>query len=254
MKYICNEAYKPFKKELNGFIDKFEVSGKVFIEGTRNTIKLFSLNNETVNIKAFKVPNIFNQIAYNFFRKSKAERSFEYANTLLKLDIGTPKPIAYFEFSSLFLFKKSYYVSEHLECDLTYRELIHDFNYPNRDTILRAFTRFTYQLHEKDVLFLDHSPGNTLIKINKENYAFYLVDLNRMKFETLSYETRIRNFSRLTPHREMVEVMSDEYAKCLGKEYNEVFQLMWRFTQEFQEKFNRKKRLKKKFLFWRNIG
>ena len=252
MKYICNDAYKSFNKELKRFIDAFETSGKPFIVGTRNTIKLFELHDEIVNIKAFKIPNVFNQIAYNFFRKSKAQRSFEYANRLLDLGIGTPKPIAYFEFSTLLFFKKSYYVSEHLECDLTYRELIHNPNYPDHEGVLRAFTRFTYELHEKGVWFLDHSPGNTLIKLNgSDEYKFYLVDLNRMKFGSLSFEERIKNFSRLTPLKDMVKVMSDEYAKCNGENYEKTFDLMWRETKAFQEKFNRKKRLKKKFLFWR---
>ena len=63
-----------------------------------------------------------------------------------------------------FRFKKSFYLSEQVDCDLTYRELITDLNYPNYETILRAFTRFTYLLHERGIQFLDHSPGNTLIK------------------------------------------------------------------------------------------
>lgn len=251
MIYIYNDAYKSYNKELKDFIDAFETSGKPFIVGTRNTIKLFELNNETLNIKAFKIPNIFNQIAYKFFRKSKAQRSYEYAKTLLSLDIGTPRPIAYFEFSTFILYKKSYYISEHLDCDLTYRELIHDANYPNHEAILRAFTRFTYKLHEKGVWFLDHSPGNTLIKLTPNDYKFYLVDLNRMKFGKLSFEERIKNFSRLTPLKAMVEVMSDEYAKCIGEAYEKTFNLMWQETEAFQEKFHRKKRLKKKFLFWR---
>ena len=250
MKYISNQAYKSFDKELITFIDTFDISGEDFIIGTRNTIKLFSLNNEIVNIKAFKVPNVFNQVAYQFFRKSKAQRSFEYARKLIELGIGTPNPIAYFEFSLSLLFKRSFYLSSHLNCDLTYRELCHDFNYPNHEIILRAFTRFTYKLHEKGIWFLDHSPGNTLIKKEGENYKFYLVDLNRMKFRNLSFQERIKNFSRLTPHKSMVEVMSDEYAKCIGETYQKTFSLMWKETETFQEKFNRKKRLKKKFLFW----
>ena len=119
--------------------------------------------------------------------------------------------------------------------------------YPDYDDIHRAFTRFTYNLHEKGIHFLDHSPGNTLIKRNDNDYDFYLVDLNRMNFGTLDFETRIKNFSRLTIHKSMVEVMSDEYSKCTGEDYNSIFNLMWKETEDFQEKFHRKKRLKKKF-------
>ena len=106
-------------------------------------------------------------------------------------------------------------------------------------------------MHEKGILFLDHSPGNTLIKKTDSDYSFYLVDLNRMKFGVLDFVTRVKNFSRLTIHKPMIEVMSDEYSKCTGESYDKVFSLMWRETEAFQEKFHRKKRLKKKLLFWK---
>jgi len=250
MKKVIHTSYKSHQETIQGFIENFEVSGVQFGEANRNAIKLFHLEDQIVNIKSFKVPNIFNQIVYKFFRKGKAQRSFEYANTLLENGIGTPKPIAYFEFDSPLLFKKSYYVSEHLQCDLTYRELTTNFNYPDYDAILRAFTRFTFKLHENNILFLDHSPGNTLIKKVGDNYEFYLVDLNRMKFEPLNFETRIKNFSRLTIHKSMVETMSDEYAKLCHLEYEKVFDLMWKSTEDFQRKFHRKKKLKKKLKFW----
>lgn len=220
--------------------------------GERNIIKIIEIASQKINIKAFKIPNIINQIAYKFFRKSKAQRSFEYANKLIEFGIGTPKPLAYFEYTTFLLFKKSFYLSEQLDCDLTYRELLIDLSYPNHETILRAFTRFTYSLHEKGIQFLDHSPGNTLIKKNGNSYDFYLVDLNRMNFGTMDFETRVKNFTRLTIHKSMVEVMSDEYAKCTGESYNEIFNLMWRETEGFQEKFHRKIRLKKTLKFWKS--
>ena len=99
--------------------------------------------------------------------------------------------------------------------------------------------------------FLDHSPGNTLIQLNDGAYKFYLVDLNRMEFGDMDFETRIKNFARLTIHKSMVEVMSDEYAKLGGYDYNRVFNLMWAETEAFQNRFHRKRRIKNKVFFWR---
>jgi hypothetical protein len=251
MKKEIHNAFKPHQETIEGFIENFDQSGKQFGKAKRNTIKLFNLGTQTINIKSFKVPNIFNQIVYNFLRKSKAQRSFEFANKLLNNQIGTPQPIAYFEFTTPLLFKKSFYVSEHLECDLTYRELTTNFEYPYYENILRAFTRFTFQLHEKNIQFLDHSPGNTLIKKVDGHYEFYLVDLNRMKFKSMNFQTRIKNFSRLTILKSMVEIMSDEYAKCTGEDFNKIFEFMWKYTVDFQRKFYRKKKLKKKLKFWK---
>ena len=44
----------------------------------------------------------------------------------------------------------------------------------------------------------------------------------------------------------MVAIMSDEYAKCSGKDYDKIFNLMWKETEDFQARFYRKKHLKKK--------
>ncbi|WP_194767839.1 lipopolysaccharide kinase InaA family protein [Tamlana sp. I1] len=251
MNYIINKRFQAFETTLTNFIINFDTLGDNYGNQDRNSLKLFQLQGETINVKSFRIPNLVNQIAYCLFRKSKAQRSFEYASRLKELGIGTPNPIAYYEFKNFFLFKKSFYISEHLNYDLTYRELTTDFNIPNYEAILRAFTRFTFQLHEKGIHFLDHSPGNTLVQLNNGDYKFYLVDLNRMEFRALDFETRIKNFSRLTTHKSMVEIMSDEYAKCSKENYNKVFQLMWKGTKDFQEKYHRKRRLKKKLKFWK---
>ncbi len=249
---VISENFIKDKDILLSFIDNYNIVGAPFGNQDRNSLKLFELEGEIINIKSFKIPNLVNQIAYRFFRKSKAQRSFEYANKLRELGIGTPQPIAYYEFTTFFLFKKSYYISKQQNCDLTYRELTTDFSIPNYQAILRAFTRFTFNLHEKGVNFLDHSPGNTLIEINNDNYNFYLVDLNRMEFKSLDFETRVKNFSKLTIHRSMVEIMSDEYAKCVNADYEKVFNLMWKETEAFQYRYHRKRRLKKKLKFWKS--
>ena len=252
MKYVVNKNYLSAQEFLTDCIINFDTKGTNFGNQKRNALKLFNLNGDTINVKSFKVPNIVNQIAYKFFRKSKAQRSYEYASKLKSLGINTPEPIAYYEFTTPSLFKKSYYVSAQLECDLTYRELTRDLNYPDHEAILRAFTRFTYKLHESEIKFLDHSPGNTLIKKVGDGYEFYLVDLNRMEFKPLTFEERIKNFSRLTTHKSMVKTMSDEYAKVSGENFNAIFSLMWMETEAFQEKAENKKLLKKKLKFWKH--
>lgn len=248
---IIHHNFKELNSKLKNIVGNFSSSGVVLGEPSRNTIKLFDLNDLTLNVKSFKKPHFVNQIIYGYFRKSKAQRSYEYATILLEKNVGTPKPIAYFENRNIFGLLDSYYVSEHLNCDLTYRELLTNQNYEDHEGVLRAFTRFTFDLHEKGVYFLDHSPGNTLIKKNSNNYDFFLVDLNRMKFQKMEFNDRMQNFARLTPIKEMVEVMSDEYAKVSGFEYQKVFSSMWGLTEQFQEGFYRKQRLKKQLKFWK---
>ncbi|WP_289658040.1 lipopolysaccharide kinase InaA family protein [Flavobacterium panacagri] len=254
MIFRLNQEYEKSKHILLGYINSFESKGQDFIVGQRNKIKLFDLDDKKINVKSFKIPHLINKIAYKYFRKSKARRSFEFANKLIEFGVGTPKPIAFAEFYSFLGLDKSYYICEQLDCDLTYRELIEVENYPDHDTILRQFTRFSFNLHEKGIEFLDHSPGNTLIKKNAEgNYDYFLVDLNRMKFHnSMTFEMRMKNLSRLTPLKEMIEVMSNEYAKLYKEESEQkIFDTLWKYTSDFQEGFYRKKRIKKKLKFWK---
>jgi len=69
-----------------------------------------------------------------------------------------------------------------------------------------------------------------------------------MSFAQLDIEVRMKNLSRLTPKKEMVKIMSEEYTKLSGYDFENIFTKMWEYTEKFQDKFHRKKRLKKKFL------
>ncbi|MDQ1165072.1 lipopolysaccharide kinase InaA family protein [Flavobacterium sp. SORGH_AS_0622] len=253
MNFKVNPIFENSTESVLDKIKRFSSTGELFGNGDRNKIKLFDLNGKTINIKSFKIPNLINKVAYKYFRKSKARRSFEYATILLEKGIGTPEPIAFLENSTLLGLNDSYYVSEHLNADLTYRELVEIPDYPDHENILRQFTRFSFELHEKGIEFIDHSPGNTLIKKNADgNYDFFLVDLNRMEFHSsLTFEQRMHNLRRLTPLKEMVAVMSNEYAKLYPESEQKIFDTLWKYTADFQEQFYRKKRLKKKLKFWK---
>ena len=251
-KIITASKFELDKESLLNLISNFDSIGNVFGNQNRNTIKVVSFGDLLLNIKSFKPPGLLNKIIYGHFRKTKAVRSYNYANTLIEKGIGTPQPIACLEDSDIIGLTNSFYVSEHINADLTFRELVEEPDFIDHEQILRQFVRFTHQLHEAEILFKDHSPGNTLILKKGDRYNFYLVDLNRMDFKNLTFQERMKNFSRLTPKKEMISVMSDEYASLTGMDYQLVFNEMWKQTSKFQEKFFRKRRLKRKFLFWKN--
>jgi len=251
VKTVISKYYKNSEAKLLGFINHFHTEGHKIYGGSRNTLKTFELEHSKVTIKAFKTPNAVNRIVYNYFRKSKAQRSYEHALKLLELGIGTPKPIAYMEESNAFSFLDSYYICEHIDYDLTYRELVQNPNVPNHEEILRAFTQFTFKMHEAGIFFKDHSPGNTLICKVEIGYKFYLVDLNRMTFGNLDFDTRMDNMKRLTPKKEMVAIMANEYSKYSGEGELKIFETLWAKTTHFQMKFRRKRQLKNKLFFWR---
>jgi len=250
-KLVVQPNYHDISSELKKIINTFNDHKELLGEGKRNIIKVVVIGNKKFAVKSFKKPNIINKVVYRFFRKSKAERSYNYANQLLELGIKTPFPVAYQIEKTFFSLNKSYYISELVDYDFLYKKLTMDFSIPDYENILRAFTKFTFNLHKNKVHFLDHSPGNTLIKRVNDDYEFYLVDLNRMKFESMDFNAKIKNFSKLTIHKSMVTIMSNEYAKCSGEKEEKTFDLMWHYTKEFQHRFYRKIRIKKRLFFWK---
>lgn len=243
-KLVIHPDFSPHSNLIINAIRDFDSEGVSVLNGDRNTIKSINIGDLNLNIKQFKTPYLFNAFVYRYFRKSKARRSYEYANILTQKTILTPTPIGYFEETSPLGLKKSYYISQHLEYDLDFRVLIHDLNYPNRVEILKQFTNFTFKLHEANVNFLDHSPGNTLIvKSSSDHYDFYLIDLNRMHFEPMNLDKRMHNFRRLWLSKVMVNIMSKEYASLIAANTStkQLYDLMLYHSRNFQKKINKKK-------------
>ena len=239
-------------QDILNIIKNFVHLGEDFVIGKRNKIKIFEYNSMIINIKSFKKPIFIQGVIYRFFRPSKAKRSFLHAKILEEKNIGTPKPIGYYENKNLIRLLDSYYVCEHLVPDLVFKDLFAR-DRKDENEILKQFASFSFKLHEAGIEFLDHSPGNTLIKVRNDNeYDFFLVDLNRMRFHTvMDFSTRMKNLSRITASKEMIRVISFEYARLCGKEEQEVFNAMWHYTNAFQERFYRKKRIKKTLFFWK---
>jgi len=232
MMFSIDEKSDYLKEDIVNILDKFMREGTV-LEEDRNVVKYFDYKGLSLNVKAFKRPNIINRFAYKYIRPSKAKRSFLYAQKLVNLDIGTPQPIAFIEKSSLLGLNDSFYISRQIDVDYEFRALLSRDITEIREVLI-AFTRFTHNMHKKGVYFIDHSPGNTLIKETSTGYDFYLVDLNRTKFypEEISLELGIKNFYRLGSTPEMVEVMAKEYAKLRNVDENHVLSMMMKMTMK----------------------
>ncbi len=248
MPTILHPDYANQQTALEDLAAHFEQSGTLIVKGARNSIKTNRLADETVSIKFFKTPGFIKSIIYSWFRQSKAKRSFEYALYLQQHGILTPFPIGYIEErKALGLLGDSYYFCRHIDYDFTIRELIHDPLFPNRVAILEQFTAFTFRMHEARIHFLDHSPGNTLIKdLGNGQYDFYLIDLNRMQFRTLSMAQRMDNFKKMWLSKTMLRTIAATYARLSGTPESELWPVLWQTSQDFKRKINRKKWLKRK--------
>ena len=97
MKIIFNTNYIKDKSDILDLVNDFDRSGIELGNQKRNKIKLFNIGKRKINIKSFKSPKFINSLIYDTFRKSKAQRSYEYANKLINLGVLTPLPIAYIQ-------------------------------------------------------------------------------------------------------------------------------------------------------------
>ncbi len=244
--FCIHPDFNSIASEILSAIENFETSGEFLVEEGRNQIKKTAIEGSYYTFKKFKTPNTFQRWVYQYLRKSKAKRSYEYAIRLIESDIKTPFPVAYYEHFDQGL-RESFYISRYVAYDLDFRVLNHNPNYPERKAILEQFAAFTFELHEKQINFLDHSPGNTLILKNEDgSYDFYLIDLNRMRFEELSLEQRMKNFRRLWLSKTMINIMAPIYAELYGTTSEKTHRLMTQYSRAFQKKGNSKKLRRRK--------
>lgn len=236
-KSVIDNKYTKFLENIKEYFKKSENS----IHKARNEIKIIDFQDEKLVVKSFKIPHLLNRVVYSFFRDSKAKKSYENS---LKIGKFAPQAIGYIEFKKNFLFERSFFVSEKFEYDLTIREPLLEKNYPNKNKIFEEFAKFTSCLHNNGIFHQDYSPGNILIKKDKDNYTFKIVDINRMIFKKLSFDEKVKNFSKLWAKDEDLIIILKAYSKYANLDENEVLKKGVYYSQKHKDKKNFKKKLR----------
>jgi serine/threonine protein kinase len=243
MTYECpNERLKDFVTNIKLY---FNQKDNHIIYDKRNTIKVVLFEGKKYVVKSFKTPHLLNQFVYKFFRDSKAKRSFNNSIQLRKLDIHTPEPVGYIEFSTQFRFKESFYISDFFDFDFEIRAIFADEKFEDRENILKQFIEYTHKLHRKKVYHIDYSPGNILVRKIGSTYLFSIIDVNRMKFIELDNELRMKSISKLTKSDKDNQFMVQHYAKISKLDKAELQKALDSALKEEAKYLANKKRLKK---------
>ena len=209
------------------------------IHEARNTIKIIPYQGTSYVVKSFKIPHLLNRFVYSYFKDSKAKKSYENS---LKISDFVPAPLGYIEFYHARLIKESFFISEHFDYDFTIREVLLDDAFTDLEKILQAFADFTFHLHEKGIYHKDYSPGNILIKKEKDVYLFKIVDINRMEFHPLSLDQRLKNFAKLWAKDTMLKTITTHYAKLIHEDAHRCYTIALQYSQQHKNKTNMKKR------------
>lgn len=238
MKTVVNPQQKCFSDFAKTIHRQFENEGTVIYK-KRNEIRVFNVNGTAVNVKRFKVPHLMNRVVYTFFRKSKAQRSFEYAVKLKAMGVETPEPVAYIHTKQGGLLHYSYYIS--LQADSHWSMM--KFGKDDMEVhmhILEAFASFTAQLHEKGIYHKDYSFANILLKEACGNICFCLVDLNRMKFGFVSPARGSVNFARISIPNPDFECIIRKYAHKRNADAEQCLKIALQAKQKFWKRYARK--------------
>ncbi|MBR1788243.1 MAG: hypothetical protein IJ762_03490 [Bacteroidaceae bacterium] len=192
----------------------------------RNELRIFQLGDRQMVVKSFGVPNVTNRLAYGLLRKSKAQRSYEYARLLNSLGIGSPEPVAWLTIRNGLLFTHSYYVSLLSTCPYTYTDLQTCKISPRseEERYLRLVARAVARLHDNGMIHRDLSQGNVLFG---DGDRVEFIDLNRIRFRDVGLVEGCKNLSeRLLANRWQRAVLAEEYAKARGFDAEECLRLV----------------------------
>lgn len=179
----------------------------------RNAIRYIEIEGEQWVVKQFCRPHLFNRLVYRWWRKTKAQRSFEHAEALRAIGVGSPEPVGYCDTGNLLCIGYCYYVARHSTLPFDFRDLI-DNESPQAEKALQAIARTTALMHEGGFWHKDYSGGNILWGETREGISVELIDLNRMRKGKVSLMAGCANFDRLEATPRQQRIMAEAYAQA----------------------------------------
>jgi hypothetical protein len=205
--------------------ETFDHLGSV-IKDNRNIVKKLSTANGTFVIKNFTGMYFFNRLAYSLFRKSKAARSYIYSDALKDKGVITPAPVAWIDCYQWGMLMKSYFVSVYYPHE-TLQQILEYSSKDEKELLYHHLAKFAIRLHSLGVYHVDFSTGNILVEKMNDEYSFALVDLNRIKFQNVSYGKCLKNFSTLDIPKEEMDILISKYARLSDQSPEVSIDMFW---------------------------
>lgn len=224
--YKVNDEYSELKEFTLSLPETFDSIGLV-IHGNRNVVKKVTTPQGTFVIKNYRGMYFFNRLAYSLFRKSKAERSYNYSTILKERGIITPAPVSWLNCYTAGLLTQSYFISVFSSHQTLQQVLKQNLDKNFRASIFNHLAAFTIRLHKLGIYHYDYSVGNILVMQSSSTIDFAMVDLNRIKFQKVSYRKAVRNFSTLEISVDEMNLLISEYAKLSNQSSEDSINAFW---------------------------
>jgi len=94
---------------------------------------------------------------------------------------------------------------------------------------------------------LDYSPGNILIRKEKDSYSYSVIDLNRMKFFPIDLDKGMENLKQLHTTAENYKIIGRRYGELMGIDPEECAEKLVDMDKKYQEYRARRGRFKRIF-------
>ncbi len=213
VKIIVHPDYAHLEAFVRSIPERTTPSGQMLHCGRNSIEKVTAPDGTTLVVKRYKKPTMVNQLVYSGLRWSKPRRSYEFALRFQEYGIRTADPVACIEVKKHGVFHTGYYISRFISDRLLSQ--VDACDSIEREAVLRAFARFTVDLHQKKVKHGDYNPNNVLFRYEDGDYRFLLIDINRVQFRTLSKRDCANEFRRLFDRQNLV-VIAGQYALLRG--------------------------------------
>lgn len=219
----------------------------------RNEVYRFRFDNgNTIVVKKFRKPNIFQALCYSTIWQNKAVKAYNYANKLRKMGIETPLPIATLTFKKLGIVNQYFFVStEDMGCGadtvIAPNEILSSS--PNVPAMIDALSRFLIEIHEKGFLHGDTNLSNIRFHEVNGGYSFSVIDTNRSKFieRPASMEECELNLCRMSHTRPVLHEIVAAYARNRGWDEIKTYSAVSGCVRKFEKGKSVTKKLKRIF-------
>ena len=195
------------------------------------SVPAFWNQHERIIVKEFKPVHRLRKLMQPR-KPTKAQRSWNNAEELLRRGLNTPEPIALLYQPHSVLTARSYFVCRAFQPSWSVRQAFTAFSAGATqfqgisDTELyNAIVRFLVKMHNRAVFFRDLSAGNLLFKFRKEGgIEFALIDTARARFyfHSLNLYLRLCDLVRICHplHWQGRRILVGKYMSLLGQSYH----------------------------------
>ena len=238
-------AEESFIRELPSAFRRGE--GHLLHDG-RNKLRIFEYGGKCYAVKRFKDVNMFQRLAYTFFRKTKAERAFRYAAIFRQRGIETPHEVAFIEENPGGLFLTGYFICLYCPNPPAFPVLVPPEHFD--EIMADDLAVLVARMHQKGIVFGDLNLGNFLYQKKSDgHYDFSVVDINRSRFmsKALPFDACMENLRTMTHREDLFRHILQKYADEQQWDRGLVVDEALRAFRKFVERYRKKNELKKLF-------